>query len=318
MSTSSHQNFYHYEGINTPGSSSQDHVTPNTTLSNQSVGTSVGTSVGAPESLLPIPPHHHLQMKGKNYAFNESSFNTFQPIYHNTPPQECYNSEFLITSAAPSAPAHLHMDSANPTFHADSGQSQYQLTSQFPLTNPIVVPPQHTLGPAATLPQGPAVAMKSAVNNTKSIPDLQSKDQVRHVKPRVFTTFWEDQKTVCYQVEAHGILVSRREDTNYINGTKLLNVAGMTRGKRDGILKTERTKSVVKVGTMNLKGVWIPFERAAEIARNDGIDGLLYPLFVKDLKTFFKDKGSTLTNDNYIRTMENDDYADLLSTNIEL
>lgn len=41
-----------------------------------------------------------------------------------------------------------------------------------------------------------------------------------------------------------------------INGTKLLNVAGMSRGKRDGILKNERGRIVVKVGAMHLKGVW--------------------------------------------------------------
>jgi enhanced filamentous growth protein 1 len=41
-----------------------------------------------------------------------------------------------------------------------------------------------------------------------------------------------------------------------INGTKLLNVAGMTRGRRDGILKSEKQKHVVKIGPMHLKGVW--------------------------------------------------------------
>jgi protein SOK2 len=45
-------------------------------------------------------------------------------------------------------------------------------------------------------------------------------------------------------------------DNNMINGTKLLNVAGMSRGKRDGILKNERGRVVVKVGAMHLKGVW--------------------------------------------------------------
>ncbi len=35
-----------------------------------------------------------------------------------------------------------------------------------------------------------------------------------------------------------------------INGTKLLNVAGMTRGRRDGILKSEKTRHVVKIGPM--------------------------------------------------------------------
>lgn len=41
-----------------------------------------------------------------------------------------------------------------------------------------------------------------------------------------------------------------------INGTKLLNVAGMTRGRRDGILKSEKVRHVVKIGPMHLKGVW--------------------------------------------------------------
>ena len=45
-------------------------------------------------------------------------------------------------------------------------------------------------------------------------------------------------------------------DNHFINGTKLLNVAGMTRGRRDGILKSEKTRSVVKIGPMHLKGVW--------------------------------------------------------------
>lgn len=41
-----------------------------------------------------------------------------------------------------------------------------------------------------------------------------------------------------------------------INGTKLLNLAGLTRGRRDGILKSEKVRHVVKTGPMYLKGVW--------------------------------------------------------------
>jgi enhanced filamentous growth protein 1 len=103
------------------------------------------------------------------------------------------------------------------------------------------------------------------------------------MKPRVTTTLWEDENTLCFQVEAKGICVARREgtppflrgiaflahalievlvewsnmiDNDMINGTKLLNVAGMSRGKRDGILKSEKQRNVVKVGAMHLKGVW--------------------------------------------------------------
>jgi hypothetical protein len=45
-------------------------------------------------------------------------------------------------------------------------------------------------------------------------------------------------------------------DNHMINGTKLLNVAGMTRGRRDGILKAEKMRHIVKIGPMHLKGIW--------------------------------------------------------------
>ena len=49
-------------------------------------------------------------------------------------------------------------------------------------------------------------------------------------------------------------------DNHMINGTKLLNVAGITRGRRDGIIKAEKLRHVVKVGPMHLKGVWYVME----------------------------------------------------------
>jgi protein SOK2 len=94
------------------------------------------------------------------------------------------------------------------------------------------------------------------------------------MKPRVTATLWEDEGSLCFQVEAKGICVARREgkhvqfyrcrqeakfygiDNHMINGTKLLNVAGMTRGRRDGILKSEKVRHVIKIGPMHLKGVW--------------------------------------------------------------
>lgn len=88
-------------------------------------------------------------------------------------------------------------------------------------------------------------------------------------------------------------------DNHMINGTKLLNVAGMTRGRRDGILKSEKARNVVKIGPMHLKGVWyvfslpaiysssdsvrIPFERALDFANKEKITDLLYPLFVHQI-----------------------------------
>ncbi|KAI5776641.1 hypothetical protein EDC01DRAFT_451091 [Geopyxis carbonaria] len=106
------------------------------------------------------------------------------------------------------------------------------------------------------------------------------------MKPRVAATLWEDEGSLCFQVEARGVCVARREDNHMINGTKLLNVAGMTRGRRDGILKSEKVRHVVKIGPMHLKGVWIPFERALDFANKEKITELLYPLFVHNIGAF--------------------------------
>ena len=100
-----------------------------------------------------------------------------------------------------------------------------------------------------------------------------------NLKPKLTGTVWEDEGTICFQVEVNGICVARREDNRFINGTKLLNVANMTRGRRDGILKSEKSRHVVKIGPMHLKGVWIPFERALEFANKEHITEQLYPLF---------------------------------------
>lgn len=106
------------------------------------------------------------------------------------------------------------------------------------------------------------------------------------LRPRVTTALWEDEQTLCFQVEHNGTCIARRADNNMINGTKLLNVTGMTRGRRDGLLKGEKVRHVVKIGTMYLKGVWIPYERALDFAVRENLVDRLYPLFVADINTF--------------------------------
>ncbi|KAI4606938.1 hypothetical protein J4E83_009849 [Alternaria metachromatica] len=68
-----------------------------------------------------------------------------------------------------------------------------------------------------------------------------------------------------------------------INGTKLLTLAGMTAARKGALLKSEKTKHVVKLGPTHFKGVWIPFERALELANAEKVVDLLYPLFVDDI-----------------------------------
>ncbi|KAK6463396.1 hypothetical protein DFJ63DRAFT_312712 [Scheffersomyces coipomensis] len=150
----------------------------------------------------------------------------------------------------------------------------------------------------------PANSVSATANNQSTpIPDTLNPTststvgqfQPPDIRPRVTTTMWEDEKTLCYQVDANNVSVVRRADNNMINGTKLLNVAQMTRGRRDGILKSEKVRHVVKIGSMHLKGVWIPFERALAMAQREGIVDLLYPLFVRDIKRVIQ-TGATPSN----------------------
>lgn len=103
---------------------------------------------------------------------------------------------------------------------------------------------------------------------------------------KLSTSIWDDERTICYQVDVQGVCVARRQDNDMINGTKLLNVTGMSRGKRDGILKNEKGRVVVKVGAMHLKGVWVTFSRAKSLAIQYNILDQLYPLFVDDPSTY--------------------------------
>ncbi|CEL01512.1 Putative Cell pattern formation-associated protein stuA [Aspergillus calidoustus] len=188
---------------------------------------------------------------------------------------------------------HSHLSSGQPyaSHPATAGAMHYQYPQQ-----PPVLQPTSTYGPASSYspypypngvtssqsaPQAPATSMGSQVpaqllplpvtshavtapgyGNTTGTPmqgyvfDPTGQMTPPGAKPRVTATLWEDEGSLCYQVEAKGVCVARREDNHMINGTKLLNVAGMTRGRRDGILKSEKSRNVVKIGPMHLKGVW--------------------------------------------------------------
>lgn len=149
------------------------------------------------------------------------------------------------------------------------------------------------------LPAGPGGPIASS--SMVQAPSYSSTPQYSTQLPlagrhRVTTTFWEDENTLCFQVDVKGVCVARRNDNNMVNGTKLLNVCGMSRGKRDGILKNEKERIVVKVGAMHLKGVWIAFNRGKQLAEQHGIADALYPLFEPNIQSFLYHP------DNYPRT----------------
>ncbi|OAV96596.1 hypothetical protein PTTG_02788 [Puccinia triticina 1-1 BBBD Race 1] len=97
---------------------------------------------------------------------------------------------------------------------------------------------------------------------------------------------WDEENTYYYQVAHKGVTVGRLKGSGLVNGTKLLNLAGISRGKRDGILKNEKMRKVVKHGTMHLKGVWIAFDRAVFLAEQHHIADKIFPLLVVNLEHY--------------------------------
>ena len=140
---------------------------------------------------------------------------------------------------------------------SSSGSMGSQLVQQSPVPLPSESHYGHELFATANAWSGLATNTPAGANGQMPAPfDTTGQLAPAGMKPRVTATLWEDEGSLCFQVEAGGVCVARREDNHMINGTKLLNVAGMTRGRRDGILKSEKTRHVVKIGPMHLKGVW--------------------------------------------------------------
>lgn len=299
MSTQNQHNIYAHEYMKT-GSTGADN---NQETSNQIM------NLSTPETYQVNPLYQQtFQVKNRNFITEHSvcqlqqaydNQNEFYPIddYSQTipPTHNGISLHLNETCSSPMAPQGQYQNFSVPILLTSTRNNNFQA---FPIS-------KQRISKSSSIIASPSSSTSSISDKRRNLrSSMTSMDHHPEAsKPKIATTFWEDENTTCYQVEARGILVSRREDSNFINGTKLLNVIGMTRGKRDGILKSEKKKKVIKVGSMNLKGVWIPFERAAEIARNEGVDNeeLLGPLFVKDIATYFKTKGYKLKSDSSVK-----------------
>ncbi|KAI8803963.1 hypothetical protein BJ742DRAFT_682558 [Cladochytrium replicatum] len=138
-------------------------------------------------------------------------------------------------------------------------------TPSFGLSHPHIPPLREINLPRPTLlnhhlsvPQG-SPKINDRPRSTTSVspaPRKQRSPKSSGATPGLSTSAWEDEHTNVYQLEVKDVLLTRRMDNDRINGTKLLNIAGLTRGRRDGILKNERPREVIKHGAMHLKGVW--------------------------------------------------------------
>ncbi|CAK7198730.1 hypothetical protein SEUCBS139899_001394 [Sporothrix eucalyptigena] len=272
----------------------------NSSADSQSPYTSVASSHGpkTPPSAVALPPVPSSLSGGLHTPIVQSSISGYEqyqqamnqgPAEMYYPPQHMQGGQPQPTPVTSSAIAQYNPHQQPPLLQP--GPAQYPNPSpynQYGYTNGLTSPP--TAAPVANplaanphvLPL-PGVASQQGMQNSYSGFDNTGQVAPPGMKPRVTATLWEDEGSLCFQVEARGICVARREDNHMINGTKLLNVAGMTRGRRDGILKSEKVRHVVKIGPMHLKGVWIPFERALDFANKEKITELLFPLFVHNI-----------------------------------
>lgn len=105
---------------------------------------------------------------------------------------------------------------------------------------------------------------------------------------KVFAKYWSTDGVFYYCMEINKVSVCRRSIDSFVNGTKLLNAANLTRGRRDGLLKKITNKFVVRNGIAPLRGVWIPLHVAQDFARLEDIEDVSYPLLEEDLEDAFK------------------------------
>ncbi|KAL6933913.1 hypothetical protein ACO0R3_001695 [Hanseniaspora guilliermondii] len=119
-------------------------------------------------------------------------------------------------------------------------------------------------------------SMKKKINPT----ELESR--------KVFAKYWSTDGVFYYCMEINDISVCRRSIDSFVNGTKLLNAAKLTRGRRDGLLKKVSDKFVVRNGIAPLRGVWIPLHVAQDFARLENIEDVAYPLLEENLGDAFR------------------------------
>lgn len=135
-----------------------------------------------------------------------------------------------------------------------------------------------------------SLALSPTVDTTKEPPssayDTTGQIALPGAVPRVTAIPWNDDDTICCQVEARQIYVARQEYSDIIIGTGLLEAAGLKQGKMDAIWKGKKMRRAVQVGPPHLKVVWIPFQRALAKGNEKRIMGLLYPLFIPDIQLF--------------------------------
>ncbi|KAI8646356.1 hypothetical protein BD408DRAFT_440046 [Parasitella parasitica] len=257
------------------------------------------------------PPTNNYNNDGPMYAFNDMIYSMEQHSMsttdlgihqHNHPPsmasQQPHHQQHHQQQAWDEQQCQQHIHSCFPTNVQQQDQSSYNHYNASPFSSPLINSNNTMM--IDTVSQRSSIRSLTSIHPINSVPTSLHQQQLEYSqhqqqqqqqqpaqRPRITTSLWDDEETVCYQVDVRSICVARRQDNDMVNGTKLLNVTGMSRGKRDGILKNEKGRVVVKVGAMHLKGVWVTFARAKALAVQFNIVDQLHPLFADDPAPYF-------------------------------
>jgi len=206
------------------------------------------------------------------------------------------------------------------TTNSQASSSTSKTYSPFPKNNHNMLDPlSSSSGVATTIPNDATTSHQASTKGTTydtsivtfkskmptSSSNVPSDKMIRkniknHQVPRITMIPWIDRNTYVYQVEIGDKIVSRRFDNHLVNGTKLLNLAGLTRGKRDAILKNEPIRNVVKNAPFHLKGVWIPLERARILSYKFNIDNRIHYLLDNNPSKYIDDPNLWEINDWYL------------------
>jgi enhanced filamentous growth protein 1 len=107
---------------------------------------------------------------------------------------------------APILHAAHYPPNGNPSYSAQQygGYSGLQSPSAPPVSSSVSVPSSQTVLPL------PGVSGSASMQSHYSL-DTTGQHPPPGMKPRVTATLWEDEGSLCFQVEARGICVARRE-----------------------------------------------------------------------------------------------------------
>lgn len=187
-------------------------------------GPAYGPHHGYPDAhqMPPPPPSHHYPAG-------------YHPQHHHYPSHMMHpapQSSYAQPHYAPHHPPHHHQQAYGP--HVASTQSMAPPPNYTSYPHPP--PAQHITLPAISAPPttGVTVGPDGGIQYPHRTPDATGQIAPPGTgKPKVAATLWEDEGTLCFQVEANGICVTRRHGKHRLTWCSLTSLTLVCRQPYD-------------------------------------------------------------------------------------